>query len=249
MRVWDLVHRSNDSKPPVASIKPAPAPTTPSRPKPPQEVERPVTFSAETARVTEATQDDPLTFTLKGHTEATTSLAISPDGKWLASVSSDGLVVWDVADRKPRFTLRSHGQYAISSVAISPDGKHLAAGVEKVVKVWDAATGAELQSLAGNTVREDQLDEMQKPGVIPSFFNMHTYYWGDWHRDETLGRERAFRIEPSASAVKRKMVWTSHHDAPVALPDTESRLRKLDLSRQRPVDDHRQHDLSDGQPV
>ena len=71
-----------------------------------------------------------------------------------------------------------------------------------------------------HTVREDQLDEMEKWGIIPSFFNMHTYYWGDWHRDETLGKERAFRIEPSASAIKRKMVWTSHHDAPVALPDS-----------------------------
>jgi predicted amidohydrolase YtcJ len=43
------------------------------------------------------------------------------------------------------------------------------------------------------TVREDQLDEMEKYGIIPSFFSMHTYYWGDWHRDETLGKERAFR--------------------------------------------------------
>jgi len=71
-----------------------------------------------------------------------------------------------------------------------------------------------------HTVREDQLDEMEKLGIIPSFFNMHTYYWGDWHRDETLGKERAYRIEPTASVLKRKMIWTSHHDAPVAFPDS-----------------------------
>ena len=70
------------------------------------------------------------------------------------------------------------------------------------------------------TVREDQLDEMAKMGIMPSFFNMHTYYWGDWHRDEVLGRERAYRISPSASAIRRGMKWTSHHDAPVALPDS-----------------------------
>jgi len=70
------------------------------------------------------------------------------------------------------------------------------------------------------TVREDQLDEMAKLGIIPSFFSMHTYYWGDWHRDETLGRERAYRISPAVSALQRNMVWTSHHDAPVALPDS-----------------------------
>jgi predicted amidohydrolase YtcJ len=70
------------------------------------------------------------------------------------------------------------------------------------------------------TVREEQLDEMEKYGVIPSFFSMHTYYWGDWHRDETLDKERAYHISPAASALKRKMIFTSHHDAPVALPDS-----------------------------
>ena len=68
------------------------------------------------------------------------------------------------------------------------------------------------------TVREDQLDEMKELGIIPSFFGMHTYYWGDWHRDSVLGPERAARISPAASALKRGMIYTQHHDAPVALP-------------------------------
>ena len=70
------------------------------------------------------------------------------------------------------------------------------------------------------TVREDQLDEMKKLGIIPSFFGMHTYYWGDWHRDSVLGPERAARISPAASALKRGMIFTQHHDAPVALPSS-----------------------------
>ncbi len=69
------------------------------------------------------------------------------------------------------------------------------------------------------TVREDQLDSMKVLGIIPSFFGMHTFYWGDWHRDETLGKERAYRISPAQSAIKRGMVFTQHHDAPVANPD------------------------------
>lgn len=68
------------------------------------------------------------------------------------------------------------------------------------------------------TVREDQLDRMKELDIIPSFFSMHTYYWGDWHRDVTLGKERAYRISPAASALKRGMRFTEHHDAPVALP-------------------------------
>jgi predicted amidohydrolase YtcJ len=69
------------------------------------------------------------------------------------------------------------------------------------------------------TVREDQLDTMKEFQVIPSFFAMHTFYWGDWHRDETLGKERAYRISPAKSTLDRGMIFTQHHDAPVTYPD------------------------------
>lgn len=68
------------------------------------------------------------------------------------------------------------------------------------------------------TVREDQLDAMKELGIFPSFFAMHTYYWGDLHREVTLGKERAYRISPAQSALKRGMLFSQHHDAPVALP-------------------------------
>ncbi|MEH0155421.1 amidohydrolase [Limibacter armeniacum] len=70
------------------------------------------------------------------------------------------------------------------------------------------------------TVRFDQLDSMKALGVMPSFFSMHTYYWGDWHRDETLGKERAYKISPTNTAMKKGMIFTEHHDAPVALPSS-----------------------------
>ena len=69
------------------------------------------------------------------------------------------------------------------------------------------------------TVREDQLDAMKELGIGPSFFSMHTFYWGDWHREETLGPVRAERISPAMSALRRGMIFTEHHDAPVAFPD------------------------------
>jgi predicted amidohydrolase YtcJ len=68
-------------------------------------------------------------------------------------------------------------------------------------------------------VREDQLDSMKVLEIIPSFFSMHTFYWGDWHMNETIGKERAFRISPAVSTLKRGMIFTEHHDAPVALPE------------------------------
>lgn len=72
----------------------------------------------------------------------------------------------------------------------------------------------------GQTCRLDQLPALKELGIVPSFFPMHTYYWGDWHRDEVLGPERAAIISPCASARKLGMIFTSHHDAPVALPSS-----------------------------
>ncbi len=67
--------------------------------------------------------------------------------------------------------------------------------------------------------REDQLDEMKRLGVVPSFFCLHTYYWGDRHRDIFIGPERAQRISPARSAVERGMHFTIHTDAPVVPMD------------------------------
>lgn len=70
----------------------------------------------------------------------------------------------------------------------------------------------------GQTVREDQLDEMKKLGIFPALFPAHVFYWGDWHREVTLGKERAARISPVRSALNRGMKVTIHTDSPVVLP-------------------------------
>ncbi len=67
--------------------------------------------------------------------------------------------------------------------------------------------------------REDQLEAMKELGVIPSFFMLHTFYWGDRHRDIFLGRERAYRISPAKSAFDRGLQFTIHTDAPVVPMD------------------------------
>jgi hypothetical protein len=56
---------------------------------------------------------------------------------------------------------------------------------------------------------------MQRLGVVPSFFVLHTYYWGDRHRDRFMGPERAARMSPAASAAARGLRFTLHADAPV----------------------------------
>lgn len=51
------------------------------------------------------------------------------------------------------------------------------------------------------TAREDQLDRIRRLGVVPSFFVVHTYYWGDRHHEIFLGPDRAGRINPLRSAL------------------------------------------------
>ncbi|TFG95227.1 MAG: amidohydrolase [Myxococcales bacterium] len=63
--------------------------------------------------------------------------------------------------------------------------------------------------------RDDQLDRMQALAVIPSFFVLHTFYWGDRHREIFLGPERAARISPTPSAELRGLRFTLHADSPV----------------------------------
>ena len=69
------------------------------------------------------------------------------------------------------------------------------------------------------TVREDQLDEMKALGIIPTFFLDHIWFWGDYHYESVLGPERANRISPAASALKRGINFTLHQDPPVKMPN------------------------------
>jgi predicted amidohydrolase YtcJ len=86
------------------------------------------------------------------------------------------------------------------------------------------------------TVREDQLDAMKEYGLFPSLFGMHCFYWGDWHRDSVLGAERAERISPARSVMKRGMIFSQHHDAPVALPSAIRILSSVVTRRTRSGD-------------
>ncbi len=70
------------------------------------------------------------------------------------------------------------------------------------------------------TAREDQLDSFVTEKMWPSFFPMHTFYWGDFHVNSVLGKERAYKISPTNTALKKGLKFTSHHDAPVALPSS-----------------------------
>ena len=79
----------------------------------------------------------------------------------------------------------------------------------------------------GQFLREDQVDSFKTLGILPSLFPMHTFYWGDWHREHTVGPVLAENISPTGWCLKRGMKFTTHHDAPVAFPNS---MRVLDAT-------------------
>jgi predicted amidohydrolase YtcJ len=70
-----------------------------------------------------------------------------------------------------------------------------------------------------------QVDDIKRLNL--SLFPMHTFYWGDWHRDRTVGPVNADNISPTGWLVTRGMKFSTHHDAPVAFPDS---MRILDAT-------------------
>jgi hypothetical protein len=75
-------------------------------------------------------------------------LAMSKDGKWLASGDEDNAVqLWDVASAKPGPKLTDHKDW-ISCLAFSADGKQLASGsIDGSIRLWEVAGGKKTAEL------------------------------------------------------------------------------------------------------
>ena len=78
--------------------------------------------------------------------------------------------------------------------------------------------------------RPDQLDRMRELGVLPSFYAVHPFFWGDWHR-LSFGDERASFISPLRAALDRGIPITIHNDSPVVPPDI-MRLVSIAVNRE-----------------
>ncbi|MEH6365535.1 MULTISPECIES: amidohydrolase [Pseudomonas] len=64
-------------------------------------------------------------------------------------------------------------------------------------------------------IEHAQLRRTAKLGLCLNMFANHLYYWGDIHRQRTLGFERSRRLEPLASARRLGIPTAVHSDAPV----------------------------------
>jgi len=82
----------------------------------------------------------------------------------------------------------------------------------------------------GQYLRKDQVTKLKKLGIFPSLYPMHTFYWGDWHRQSVAGPKRAENISPTGWVLDNGMKFTIHSDAPVTFPNS---MRILDSAVNR----------------
>jgi WD40 repeat protein len=84
---------------------------------------------------------------LLGHVADVEFLAISKDGKLLASASEDQTVkIWDIDAGKETQTIKGHTDF-VTSVSFSPDAKQVVTtSKDKTVRVWEIAGAKEIAS-------------------------------------------------------------------------------------------------------
>ena len=94
----------------------------------------------------------------KGHTDLVHSVAVSPDGKQLATAGFDSLVkLWDMATGKNTATLTGHTG-PVYCVAYRPDGKALASSSQdKTIRLWNLADNKTTQEIKTHTDIVDQI--------------------------------------------------------------------------------------------
>ena len=79
-------------------------------------------------------------------------------------------------------------------------------------------------------IRPDQLDRVKELGIIPSYYSVHPFFWGDWHR-LSFGDIRASFISPVRATIERGIPFTIHNDSPIVPPDI-MRLVSITVNRE-----------------
>lgn len=171
--------------------------------------------------------------TLYGHSLCVNAIAITPDGKWAVSASSDTtLKVWNLYVEE--IALTGHKDW-VNAVAITPDGKWaVSASEDRTLKVWDLLSGSEIRTLIGHKGHVNAVVITPDGQQIISVSGDRTIKIWDLHSGEELrtitayGKGEILAITPDGQHVISESinhglrVWNLHNESELHILNANS---------------------------
>ena len=166
------------------------------------------------------------------------AVALSPDGKSLASGDDSGTVrLWDATKGTQLLTFsvrQNESVRSISALAYSPDGKTFAAATGREVRIYDAATGEENAKLLSNNGAPLSLRFSPDGKTLASLeFSNGVRLWDVGSGKEQWLSKNVGRAEATAIAgftPEGKAIAVSYEDGTVAIRDAATGDEQLTLS-------------------
>jgi WD40 repeat protein len=132
--------------------------------------------------------------TFTGHSSFVYSVAFSPNGRFIASISDDDTLRIRDANAIDPAPDNIHHSQSINSVHFSNDGQLIVSvSNDRTVKVWDTLTGTICTTLNGHTNPvSDAIILPDNVHVVSRGFDDTLMVW-DWQKGETLSTDTAIR--------------------------------------------------------
>ncbi len=104
-------------------------------------------------------QEQMQTVIQQGHPSSILSVAISHNGRWVATASKDKTIkIWDLSSGKEIRTMAGH-QSEVVAVIFSPDDRYIASSSwDRTIRIWNVISGQEEKKLTGHEKLVSSID-------------------------------------------------------------------------------------------